>query len=345
MKNNQVTHGVFESIKSSIRFKIDIPMLCILYSTLGNTHIGKENSLNTATTTTINTQSAETIDAGTWIFSLRNDFYSLGQYSDLQLLQFLEQTGRSIESDNYFNLMSFTTAYALTNTFALGVTLPFTSLTNIRTGDVLISEAISTEFISNSGNAQGFSDVSVYGQLQILNNIPYSLSSMIFFGSTLPTGNAYLKDRNGVLFSSLDQPGRGIPAPFIGLAVTKIMKNNSLSANIQFTKGLEGAQNTNLGNFYNYNVAWVHPLSIGNSNSNLSGILELNGEYYPKTITNQLKDPDSGASILYLTPGLRYSGVSGMSPYISIGIPILQKNQGIQSPVLYWLTLGVDIIK
>lgn len=256
-----------------------------------------------------------------------------------------KQVGRSTESDDSYEYTSFTAAYGITDTFAVGASLPFARLADVRTANIVTTATSETKgFISNLGSPQGLSDLVLFGQWQIFNNKEHKLAGMLSFGTYAPTGASHVRADNGDLFAPDDQPGRGSFAPFAGLIFTREITDGSISFNFYYTKCLEGAQNAKSGDIYDYNLGLVHTLYQTKSNYYLYGILELNGEYYPKTIQNGLADPDTGANVISFTTALRLSTPGSYYPFIALSVPILQSANGIQSTIHYDIACGLDII-
>ena len=59
-------------------------------------------------------------------------------------------------------------------------------------------------------------------------------------------------------------------------------------------------------------------------------VLELNGEWHAKEVQSGVKDPNSGCNTVYIAPGLRLSK-DNWSSFVSVGIPIINDLNGIQS--------------
>lgn len=320
--------------------KICCIVLLLGYSCLVISAENRMTNLNITSITAINTQSASVLDAGTWALGIRNDLYQYQQFADPQLAVYATQSGRVIESDRYFNILNCNIAYGILKTFTIGLIAPYSRLDNIRTAD-----AYAIPSLSQPVNSQGFGDTAFYGQWLIIDRNISKISSMLTFGASAPFGKTMILDKSGMPLSPLDQPGRGAWAPFIGLALTKTLDQSSLNANLQYTKGLEGSQQAQIGDLYNYNIGFVHTLYRSSANSLLDGILELNGEYNLPTVIANIQDPDSGSHLIYISPGLRATTSTGFSPYIGLSIPAFQAINGIQSPIKYWLTFGIDITK
>lgn len=292
----------------------------------------------------INTQTASLIDKNTWGLSIRNDYFAYRQFGNQQLLDYAKQTGRVIESDQYFNLTTAALAYGINEQFTFWVSLPYANLGNVRNGELVDHADFTEPRVIHLGNSRGVGDLGLYGQWLFYDNQSSQSAAMLSFGSTLPTGATAIKDKQGRLFTPLDQLGRGTFAPFIGVALSKNTNNGFLSSNVLYTKGLKGAQRSNLGDVINYNLAITRDLYQTKSQLTINGIVELNGEYYSKTLIDGVSDNDSGANIIYLTTALRINTKQGLSPYLAFSPPIVQSVNGIQSTVRCLITAGVDLV-
>jgi len=71
-------------------------------------------------------------------------------------------------------------------------------------------------------------------------------------------------------------------------------------------------------------------------------VLELNGEWHAKEVQSGVKDPNSGGNTLYLAPGLRFSK-DNWSSFVSIGFPIINDLNGIQSEPEVRVVTGVSV--
>jgi len=177
---------------------------------------------------------------------------------------------------------------------------------------------------------------------RIGNRFDNSLSTgraALLFGLKAPTGVTDETSRGGERLEIELQPGSGSWDTFLGLAYSRNLGNWSLDTNILYTFVMEGAQDTDLGNIFNYNLALSYPLS-GDSHQHHthdhlhSGftsvfVFELNGEWRDHVEINGLTESNSGGNLFYLSPGL-VMNVNKWSLGLSVAIPITNLN-GIQS--------------
>ena len=71
-------------------------------------------------------------------------------------------------------------------------------------------------------------------------------------------------------------------------------------------------------------------------------ILELNGQWHEKQVTNNDTNENSGASTIFISPGLRLT-IDGVSGFASVGIPVLNDFNGIQPDNDWRVTTGVMV--
>jgi hypothetical protein len=69
-------------------------------------------------------------------------------------------------------------------------------------------------------------------------------------------------------------------------------------------------------------------------------ILELNGEWHDKQYIAGVADPNSGGTTVYLSPGIR-AGYDRFSGFLSVGVPIVNQHNGIQSKPDYRILTGL----
>ena len=72
----------------------------------------------------------------------------------------------------------------------------------------------------------------------------------------------------------------------------------------------------------------------------LDVMLELNGEWHDKQVIAGVSDPNTGGNTVYLSPGVRLS-VQNFSGFLSVGIPVVNNLNGLQSSPDYRVVTGV----
>jgi Putative MetA-pathway of phenol degradation len=265
-------------------------------------------------------------------------------------------------------------SYGITDDLTLTLRLPFVRRTNIREGHVHggVPE------VDVLGDSAGVGDLSVLAQYRLLRHRGTQTELSLLLGLQLPTGDTSVNAIGGERFETEFQPGSGAWDGMLGLAVTKRLGLWSFDANVLYVLGTEGAQDTNLGDRFQYNAALSYrmfgglggpsgpmragvlpePMYHGGPKSHahkhvheeaptpkgpaLDLVLEVNGEWHARQEIAGVKDPNSGGNVVYLSPGLRLS-YERWSGFVSLGVPIVNDLNGVQAEPDWRVLTGVAI--
>jgi hypothetical protein len=198
--------------------------------------------------------------------------------------------------------------------------------------------------VENHGDPNGIGDLTLFGQYRFLHRPDSGLHAALFFGLKTPTGVDDRRTLEGVRFETEHQPGSGSWDPLLGLALTRQANRLSIDANLLYTLATEGAQETDLGDAFLYNLAFScrlpepghsHEAGAPHSHLAIDLTLEANGESRAKEEVDGAKAPNSGGNLLYLSPRLRITAGSGLSAALSVGIPVWEDLKGEQSEPEY----------
>jgi hypothetical protein len=268
-------------------------------------------------------------------------------------------------------------SYGITDDVTLTLRLPFVRRTNIREGHVHggVPE------VDQLGDSAGFGDLSLFGQYRFFRHRATQTEVAFLAGLKLPTGDTSVSTADGSeRFETEFQPGSGAWEGSFGLAVTKRFGAWSLDANVLYTVAGEGAQQTDLGDRFQYNAAVSYRLTGGLSGPwrpmragalpepmyhggpkahahdhehadepraapkgpALDLVLELNGEWHAHETIGGATDPNSGGNVVFLSPGLRLS-YDKWSGSVSVGVPVANELNGIQAEPDWRVLTGVAV--
>jgi hypothetical protein len=246
-------------------------------------------------------------------------------------------------------------------------------------GSLLASEMsslMSSEGINRRGNSSGFGDVTMLGQYRFHNSSAAGTSAAVLFGFKAPTGATNRRDIAGELFEAEFQPGSGSWDALFGLAFTKRAGRWSFDVSGLYQLIGTGTQDTNLGDRFLFGTAVSYRL-VGSTAApkeqelheycmqprnqlqehclyhanhdhsdmqktpyTLDLVLEFNGEWHDKQRIAGIPDPNSGGTTVYLSPGVRV-GVDRYSGFLSVGVPVLNQHNGIQSKPDFRVLTGI----
>lgn len=300
----------------------------------------------------INTFSATTLDQGQSAFSSVYELIHFGSLSDASLAAAATLSGDHAHSIRSIESVALSYSYGVTNDFTISARLPYVKRSGIREAEDPVT------FVDLGGDA-GIGDLTLLGQYRFFNNKATQTEAAILLGVKAPTGVTHRINDEGERFDAEFQPGSGSWDGLFGLAYTQRRGPWSFDTNVLYMLVNKGVLDTDLGDRFLFNAAVSYRLTglAGHAPMKLGGlpepmyhggpgshqhheeappgpaldlVLELNGEWHAKEVESGVKDPNSGGTTLYLAPGLRLS-MGKVSSFVSVGIPIVNNLNGIQS--------------
>ena len=215
------------------------------------------------------------------------------------------------------------------------------------------------------GDTEGIGDLTLFGQYRFYGQ-DTGLQASLLTGIKTPTGETGERDDQGELFEAEFQPGSGSWDPMLGLALSQAQGRWSVDGNVLYTIATDGTQHTDLGDRFHYNGAVTYRLKGGDAEAShevamnhshhghshhhdhalspkglvIDAVLELNGEWQAKQNISGETDPNSGGNVVFLSPGVRIAS-NRWSGFVTVGLPIINDLNGLQSEPTYRLFGGV----
>lgn len=316
----------------------------------------------------INTESAIPLDRGAWSVGARTEFVQNDTISDSDLIDLrvrdIQRDGvadEDLHSVDYVLGVSLSLAYGLTKNLSVSVRVPYVLRNDIREPEEGHSHNGAPIVIHNvieHGDSGGIGDTTFSGLYRFFSR--HNQNVAVLFGVKAPTGNT---DQNGfedeVLVKRVDtgvvpgaeaghehdgkrlethqQPGSGSWDALMGLTWSGGADALDIDASVLYAYVTEGSQQTDLGDLVSYNLA-VSRSARGErlcAGCAWNLVLELNGEWRDEEERSGERIDNSGGHLLYLSPGLRFSGPQHWSFAVSAGYPLVQDLNGDQSEPAY----------
>ena len=310
------------------------------------------------TASPIITDTAVTLPEGKFAVGLRMQYISFKRFSDNYIQSHNEafhEAGSSRHTHSTDELLTpaLVGAYGITDDITVGLRFPYVMRTNVRGSMHGGDHEVSTH---DFGDINGIGDVTVWGEYRFFHTPDNLTNVAALFAVKAPTGRANRvgKQIDGFvgreLLDTHLQPGTGSWDGSLGLAFTQAFGSFSFDSSIVYTWVTEGAQNTDMGDIFNYNFALSWSPGSGEAaglqaSSNINPwtfIMEFNGEWRDAEVrhnwggseevyeTSPWTDPDSGSHILYFSPGVRFAPGSNWNVGLSFGAPIVSDQNGHQ---------------
>jgi len=308
----------------------------------------------------VTTLTAIPLPAGVGVMGFESQYISNNAISDHDLAHFAED-GEQVHSVDSVDNLSLNAAYGVSDNLTLGLNLPWVSRRDIREGHHHHEDAEHHDVpvegeIERLGESSGLGDLTVYGQYRFLGANTSDLSASFLFGVKLPTGRTDVTTAEGDRFETDHQPGSGSLDLLSGIAVSRQWSNLSLDGNILYSFAGNGTQDSNLGDVFNYNIAlsrrFGHSARSGHGSahthaagrhSSWDAALELNGEWRDRVRSAGQVQEHTGGNVVYLASSVRYNGGKNWSAYASLGVPVIENLNGIQSDPKYRFFIGVSM--
>jgi hypothetical protein len=296
--------------------------------------------LGAGTAAPIATESGMTLPNGKWSIGMRTEYIKLRQFSDSKLQGLrIEDNDADLHSVQSLWSTSVGVSYGITDDFTVGARVPFIYRSNIREpshgheGEDEHDEHEAPE-IEDLGDIQGIGDTTFYGQYRFFKQGGSHVSAL--FGVKTPTGETNRFAANGEFLETEFQPGSGSWDGLMGFSFTQEMGEFSFDSSVLYTVVTEGSQATDLGDILSYNFALSYrvlgqnKVNYAPSQYGLDLVMEINGEWRDNEEVAGEIDHNSGGSIVYLSPGARFTVTDLVSIGISFGIPIVREINGDQ---------------
>ena len=323
--------------------------MAVTLAICGNTARADHGSMGfgIGTASPIITQTGITLPAGMWAGGLITQFTRFNSASDSTLLGLknsaVDDAHGDVHSLKSLLVPSVFAAYGINDNWTLGIRLPYVQRYDLRSPNEHGDEVL------RQGNPGGFGGASLFSQYRFYHSDDNLNHLSVVMALTTPgTTNVQGINHHGEneKLEAHSQPSGGAWNPALGFSFTRAMGKISFDSSILYTVTTNGTQYTNLGDTFDYNVALSYAfvgmarnnLFAGSNNSAWTGILELNGQRQDRQKTAGLTDPNSGSNIIYLSPGIRYSGGKNWNTALSIGTPIVKNINGYQTPPDYRVT-------
>ena len=210
--------------------------------------------------------------------------------------------------------------------------------------------------IVDLGDSSGLGDLTLYSQYRLTGDHTANVSALL--GIKAPTGKTNEINNLGQRFETEHQPGTGSWDALAGLTLTRQWAKTSLDSNILYSIAGDGSQQTNIGDVFNYNLALSRRFAMTGNHQNggatsspheLSNVanswdlaVELNGEWRDMVSIAGERQVNTGGNLVYLASSLRFNNPNGWSAYVSIGLPVIENLNGVQSDPGFRLFVGIS---
>jgi hypothetical protein len=317
--------------RSSSLLSLTTALCLVLTTTAQATHLS--SGVQSRQSGAIKTLSPESLQAGQWLGALSFEHSRSDTLSDAELEALADAGVEGVHSVDSISTTSLSLAYGVTSNLTVHLQLPYLNRDTIREGHF---DGVAE--VERLGDSRGAGDLTVLGQYRFFNQS--RVAAALYTGLKLPTGETDEVSDEGERFETEFQPGSGSVDLILGIAAKKSWGLNSLTGSLLYTIAGEGAQDTDLGDQFDYNFAYAYRISgtvadeeelLGPASTHaVDLVLELNGTWRDQEETDGETNPNSGVNIIYLSPGISITSAQGWFASLSLGVPVVTNVKGAQ---------------
>jgi hypothetical protein len=281
------------------------------------------------------TLAAETLPAGKLAAGVSARFTRPDAYADSELIALAAQHVHAHTTDGNLAVTG-SLAYGVTGHLMLAASLPYVRRDHLREGQHSHSGGAVSNTVEELGTVSDFGDLSLSAQYVLAHDHQQAWFVSLLAGVKVPTGSTHETDLSGARLETEHQPGTGSWDALFGLAASKSWGRWSAHASGLYQLSTEGAQATRLGDRMNLSAAVVVNLTPGHADgeeaehyehrdpASWAAILEASYEWEGRQQIGGVAEADSGAKVVWLSPGLRFTSPAGWSAGLSAGLPLWQ---------------------
>jgi hypothetical protein len=284
------------------------------------------------------TLDAQTVSAGVLVGGLSVNVTKPNAYSDAELIGFAAQHVHAHTTD-YNATASASLAYGITGHFTVSASLPFVVRNHLREGSHSHAGGTVSNTVEQLGTVSGIGDLSLLAQYIVAHDHKKGWFVSALGGLKLPTGETHEANPSGERLETEHQPGTGSWDPLLGLAASKSWGPWSWHGSWLYQISTRGSQATEMGDRMNLSTAIVRTFASEPEHDHMDGMagehhhdagptlgvmLETSYEREERQRVSGVIEEDTGAEVIWLSPGVRYGSPAGWSAALSAGLPVWQ---------------------
>ena len=276
------------------------------------------------------TQSGETLKPGKFSIDLRTDYTEYDHLSSAQLAANAAQAGEFDVLDRSF-VSTIGLSYGVVESFQVGLSLGYYNAAQPRSAEY-DSGTGDTEI--NTFDPNGLTDLWLTGKYRFYRGPLGSIAA--FGGVKFPTGRDDVRNSAGERLEPSATAGSGAYDGMLGLAWSRFLTSQfSFDLSAQYTRRGE-AHDFKLGDRIDAGVAFAYRFTRDIQKfPQVSAFAEANVRYLYKSEDDGERDPDTGGTAVFLTPGVRVGFTKSLSFTVSAPLPVMQDLNGTQLKTNY----------
>lgn len=271
------------------------------------------------------TQSGETLKPGKFAVEFREDYTEFESLSRAQINAKATRGGGIDLLDRSF-LSTVSVSYGVVENFQVGLSIGYYDAVNAREAEF---DSATGDIERSTLNPDGLTDLWLSGKYRFYRGPLGSFA--VVGGVKFPTGRYKVNNSAGERVEPSATAGSGSYDGMIGLAYSRFLTSRiTLDASAQYTLRTE-ANDFKLGDRIDAGVAVAYRFTEDIKNfPQVSAFVEANVRHLLKSEEDGDRDPNTGGTAVFLTPGVRVGFCPNVAFTIFAPIPIVQDLNGEQ---------------
>ena len=271
------------------------------------------------------TQSAETLKPGKFSLELRQDYTEFQRLTQAEInAKAVSAGGIDVLDRSFIETVSLT--YGVAEDFQASLSLGYYHA--VRAGSTEFDAGTAT-FDTTTFNPNGLTDLWLSGKHRFYRGPLGQLA--VFGGVKFPTGRHAVTDSNGARIEPSATAGSGSFDGMMGLAFSRYLTSRvTLDMSAQYTLRTEH-DGFKLGDRMDGGVAFAYRFTEDIQKfPQMSAFAEANVRHLFQSESAGVRDPNTGGTVLFLTPGIRVGFNERLSFTLGAPLPVMQHLNGEQ---------------
>jgi Putative MetA-pathway of phenol degradation len=282
------------------------------------------------------TQSGETLKPGKFSVELRTDYTEFEHLSAARLAAKAAKAGEFDLLDRSF-VSTIGVSYGVVEDFQVGLTIGYYNAVRARSAE---HDSGTGETEIHTFNPDGLTDLWLTGKYRFYRGPLGNFA--IFGGVKFPTGRDDVRNSAGERLEPSATAGSGAYDGMLGLAWSRFLTSQlTFDASGQYTLRGED-RDFKLGDRIDAGAAFAYRFTEDIQKfPQFSAFAEANVRHLFKSEDDGERDPDTGGTVLFLTPGVRAAFTKNVSFTVSSPLPVWQDLNGTQLKTNYKINGGL----
>ena len=252
--------------------------------------------------------------------------------SDMTLLD-AAADGHDAHSADWLAEFSVTGTYGVTDNFNVSLSVPFEVLSGFRAGE---DDPVNGPGLVEANSVVGLGDASLLGKYSFGGETEFA----VLFGVKIPTGVTDREDNGGDPLEPDHQPGSGSWDPLVGFAALRQFELFTLGGSVFYRYTTEGRREFRPGQQLTLAVKGEYQIAGLGKFPRVYVSLELAEQYSAMDREDDVRNHDTGGSIVTVGPGFRIRVNDHVTFGGTVSFPIYQGLYGIQHKERFELLFG-----